>query len=425
MSPKTTGSHKARQVIDLACGDRKRMGRATTREFFVTERLVEARDARGVTQADVAQSLAKPPGTISKWERGEQAPEPESLEQLARALSIPSGYFLRRMPSHGKNAIFFRSFANATVRARAKERAKMRWLQHTSLALQETLEFPRVNLPRFVEPSTYLKLKEDDLERIAEAVRKQWNLGESPIANIVLVAENAGIVIGIDEVGNTRIDGQANWSACDDRPYILLARDKYTAFRRQMDVAHELAHLILHYGIDEAELERHFDLIEHQAKYLACAFLLPHRSFAAEIYSLSLDGFLGLKKRWKVSVGAMIKRARDLDILSEVAEKRLWQYRATRGWHRREPYDLPTETPVEEPRLLRRSVELIVDNKVRTKTDLLESDICLGPSDVEMLASLPANYFLESASVVPFEPKLRDAPPAGTGGSTVVPLRRS
>jgi Zn-dependent peptidase ImmA (M78 family)/transcriptional regulator with XRE-family HTH domain len=399
------------------------MPRPTTREFFVKERLVEARAARGITQADVAESVGKPPGTISKWERGGQAPEPESLERVARALSIPSGYFLKRMPEHGKNAIFFRSFASATVPVRAKERAKMRWLQHISLVLQDTLEFPTVNLPKFVEPDAYLKLKEYDLERIAESVRKHWSLGESPITNMVLVAENAGVVIGIDEVGNTLIDGQANWSACDTRPYILLARDKYTAFRRQMDVAHEMSHLILHYAIDEGELERNFDLIEHQAKYLACALLLPHRSFAAEIFSLSLDGFLNLKKRWKVSVGAMIKRARDLDILSDAAEKRLWKYRATRGWHRREPYDLPTETPVDEPRLLRRSVELIVDKKVRTKADLLHSDICLGAADVQMLASLPANYFLESASVVAFEPKLRNTLTTDRQGS-VVPLRR-
>jgi Zn-dependent peptidase ImmA (M78 family)/transcriptional regulator with XRE-family HTH domain len=402
----------------------KSMSRPTTRTFFVKERLTEARDARGVTQSDVAQSIGKPPGTISKWERGEQAPEPDSLVEFAKALSIPSGYFLRRMPDHGNSAIFFRSFASATARARAKERAKMRWLQHLSLALQGMLEFPGVNLPKFVEPKAYLHLKDDDLERVAEGARQHWRLGESPSTNMMLVAENAGIVIGIDEVGTTRIDGQANWSACDGRPYILLARDKYTAFRRQMDVAHELAHLILHYAVDEAELEERFDQIEHQAKYLACALLLPHRSFAAEVYSVSLDGFLALKKRWKVSVGAMIKRARDLDIISEVAERRLWKYRATRGWHKREPYDSPEETPVDEPRLLRRSIELIVDNKVRTKADLVNTDICLDAADLQTLACLPTDYFVESASVVAFEPKLREAKLIDTPGS-VVPLRRS
>jgi Zn-dependent peptidase ImmA (M78 family)/DNA-binding XRE family transcriptional regulator len=394
---------------------------ATTKKFFVKERLVEAREARAITQADLAKCLERPASTISNWERGHQAPEPSSLDQIARVLGIPSGYFLRPMPEHGDSAIFFRSLANTTVRARVREKARMRWLQHISLALQGTLHFPSIDLPQLVKSGDYLKLRDEDLEHIAQTLRKHWKLGESPIPNMVLVVENAGAVVGIDEVGNTKIDGQANWSDCDGRPYILIARDKYTAFRRQMDVAHELSHLVLHSGADENDLAKNFDLIEHQAKYLACAFLLPHRSFPAEIYSLSLDGFRALKARWKVSIGAMIKRARDLDLLSETAEKRLWKYRATRGWHRREPLDLPTETPVEEPRLLRRSIEMIVDNRVRSKGDLVYSDICLGASDIEMLASLPPNYFSDSTVVVPFEPRLKAKAGNDNDG---VPVRR-
>jgi Zn-dependent peptidase ImmA (M78 family)/transcriptional regulator with XRE-family HTH domain len=395
---------------------------ATTKEFFVKERLTEAREARGVTQSDLAEAIRRSPSTVSNWERGEQAPEPASLDHLSRALAVPSAYFLRRMPDHGNCAIFFRSLANAAVRMRVKEKARVRWLQHISLTLQETLDFPQVDFPEFVERGAYKRLGNADLEHVAESVRRHWRLGEGPIPTLVLVAENAGVVVGIDEVGSTKIDGQGNWSAYDSRPYILLARDKYTAFRRQMDVAHELAHLILHRGIDEAELVQNFELIEDQAKYWATAFLLPHRSFPAEIVSLSLDGFSSLKSKWKVSVGAMIMRTHGLEILNDTAAQRLWKYRATRGWHRKEPLDDPAETPVEEPRLLRRSIELIVDKKVRSKSDL-QNDICLNAADVEMLASLPTNYFLESASIVAFEPKLRERE-GGNHQAAIVPLRR-
>jgi Zn-dependent peptidase ImmA (M78 family) len=204
---------------------------------------------------------------------------------------------------------------------------------------------------------------------------------------------------------------------------MLLARGKYTAFRRQMDVGHELAHLVLHRGVNDEELTENFSLIEEQAKYLACAFLLPHRSFTAEIYSLSLDGFLSLKPRWKVSIGAMIKRAHHLDILNDAAAQRLWKYRATCGWHKLEPLDLPTETPVEEPRLLRRSVEMIVSENVRSRMDLL-TDIGLGPGDIELLACLPMKYFYESATVVRFEPRLREGAATGSEPGTILPLRK-
>jgi Zn-dependent peptidase ImmA (M78 family) len=191
-----------------------------------------------------------------------------------------------------------------------------------------------------------------------------------------------------------------------------------------MDVAHEMSHLAIHWEVSVDQLETDFDLIERQAKYLAGAILLPPRSFVSEISSLSLDGFLSLKKRWMVAVGAMIMRARQLKILTEEAATRLFQYRVTRGWHRQEPYDLPSETPLEDPRLLHRSVDMIVSGKVRTKRDLLEYDIGLGPSDVEMLACLPRGYFSgDPADVIPIEPRLRTRDNSASGAE-VVPFRR-
>jgi len=363
---------------------------------------------------------------ISNWERerGEWAPEPATLDQLAAALEVFPSYFTKEMPDHGKSAIFFRSMANATKRARVREKARVRWLQHISLSLQEILEFPPVDFPEFVGPEEYRRLDYSELEQIAANMRKHWKLGDGPIPSMVLVAENAGTIVGVDEVGSTRIDGQGNWSAADDRPYILLAKDKYTAFRRQVDMAHEISHLALHYAIDEATLDRDFDLIENQAKYLAGALLLPDKSFSAELYSISLDGFLALKKRWKVSVGAMIMRAQQLHLVSDSYAPQLWKYRAARGWHRREPFDSQTETPVEEPRLLRRAIEMIIDAGARTKEDLLRIDIGLGGSDVEMLSVLQPGYFVQTAEIVPLAPKFKAPGTTTDGGSSVVPFQK-
>lgn len=401
------------------------MSRQTTRELFIGARLSEVRDARDLTQDEVAARIGKSSPTISKWEHGKQGPEPEAVHRLAAALDVYPTYFQQPVPDHGQTAIFFRSLSNAAARARTRERARVRWLQHTSLALQATLDFPPINLPQAVKGDAYRRLGPSDLEGIAASLRTMWNLGEGPIPSMVLVAENAGAVVGVGDVGSMKIDGQGTWSTADGRPYILLARDKRTAFRRQMDVAHEIAHLILHREVTEDHLARDFDLIEDQAKYLACALLLPHRSFAAEVFSLSLDGFLALKQRWMVSVGAMIMRSHHLEMLSDEAAKRLWKYRATRGWHRREPLDLPSETSVEEPRLLRRCIEMIVDAKVRSKRSLLETDIGLGASDVEIMASLPPGYFSDgTAEIVPLQPRLREDAQLPSQ-SSVLPFRRT
>ena len=187
-----------------------------------------------------------------------------------------------------------------------------------------------------------------------------------------------------------------------------------------MDIAHEIAHLVLHYNVNEDELARKFDDIEDQAKYLAGALLLPDKSFPAEIFSVSLDGFLALKPRWKVAISAMIMRAQQLHIISEAAAQQLWKYHTTRGWRRREPLDLPIETPVEEPRLLRRAIEMIIDANVRSKKMLLRSDIGLGASDVETMAVLPPGYFGDVAEIIPLEPKFRETDTVPKGPGSIV-----
>jgi len=192
-----------------------------------------------------------------------------------------------------------------------------------------------------------------------------------------------------------------------------------------MDVAHELAHLVLHRGVkDEEELATNFEIIERQAKYLATAFLLPYRTFSAEISSLSLEGFLSLKRRWMVSVGAMIMRSEQLEIISHDSASLLWRYRAARGWTRREPYDLPEETPVEDPCLLRRCIEMIVNEGGRSKSDFLEIDLALGAPDVEMLACLTPGFFNKEASqVIRMEPRFREKM-VNMPAAEVVPFRR-
>ena len=328
------------------------------------------------------------------------------------------------MPRHGESPVFFRSLANATKRVRTKEKARVRWLQHISLALQKTLDFPRLNVPCLIRDNDFLSLSNADLEGVAANVRQAWCLGDGPIKTMGLVIENAGIVVGVDEVGSQAIDGQANWSMADGRPYILLAKDKYTAFRRQMDLAHELAHILLHKDVSVDQMVEHFDLIEHQAKYLAGAILMPPKSFLAEVPSLSLEGFLLLKKRWMVAIGAMIMRAKQLNVLSEDAASKLWKYRASRGWHRCEPFDAVTETPVEDPRLLHRSIDMIVKAGIRSKRDLEERDFGISGDDVEMLCCLPRGYMRgEAAAVVRIEPKLRERVDNAERGE-VVPFRR-
>lgn len=69
----------------------------------VGERIREAREAKGWSQAALAREL---PGTVdgpsvSRWERGKVAPNPDTLEALADALDVDVSHFLSARPEAG------------------------------------------------------------------------------------------------------------------------------------------------------------------------------------------------------------------------------------------------------------------------------------------------------------------------------------
>lgn len=91
-------------------------------------------------------------------------------------------------------------------------------------------------------------------------------------------------------------------------------------YRQRWDVAHELGHLVLHDG--ESEIN---DLIERQANQFAAEILLPADDFNFEMplsgyASKELEAALSpAKEYWGVSFRALIRRARELEQISEAA----------------------------------------------------------------------------------------------------------
>ncbi len=372
---------------------------------FQPERLLEAREARGISQIGLSEVIGRNHLTISRWENGVQPPEADALRLLADALNLRESYFLRAQPDHGPAPMFFRSMASITQTTRKRSRARLRWAQDISLTLQESLDLPAVNLPR-LDVKDFREISNEDIETIASECRRQWNLGKGPISDLMLAVENAGVVIVSEEVGAANMDGLSNWSMADNRPYIFTAKDKASCVRSRMDVAHELAHLILHNNINEKSLSSKIDFaeIERQAFYFAGAFLMPAESFGAEIWSPSLDTFLSLKKRWKTAIGAMIQRCAALNIISDDYKQQLWKYYSGKGWRKREPLD--EELMIESPRLLGRSVKLLLDEGVKTAEQLM-CDARFNSFDLESLCGLPRGFLSnQQGDVVPF-PKLK------------------
>ena len=370
---------------------------------FVPGRLTEARMARRIpSMSALARLMSINPSTVSRWEDGSMAPDTEALLRLSEQFGVRPEYFLRPIHADAR-PMFLRSLSSTLDRDLDYQRAQMHWLQEISSIVEHYIDFPKVNIPDVLAGATYRQLRDEDLEKIALDLRRHWRLGEGPCADVVGLMERVGFVLGSIEMGTAKLDGLCSWSPTDGRPHVLLATDKMSFARRQMDAAHEMAHGILHRDVAPDELKQNLKFIEAQAFRLASAFLLPSTTYPIEVRSPSLAGLVSLKERWRVSIKAQIKRLKDLEVIPDDFATHLYKLYSAKGWSREEPLDRQW-SPV-EPRLLSDALHLIVEEGGRTKTDLLALEFTMSAGDIENLAGLPNGWFSrERADVVRLKP---------------------
>lgn len=383
---------------------------------FVPDRLTEVRAARRIpSMSALARSMSLNPSTVSRWEDGTSAPDPETLSRLANFLDVRPEFFFR--PVYISNrATFLRSLSSTLVRDLQYQKAQMCWLQEISHTVEHYVDLPDVDVPDVMGSTSYHQLRDEDLEQIALDLRRHWHLGEGPCGDMLTLLERVGFIVGVIEMGTIKLDGLCSWSPVDDRPHVLLARDKMSFARRQMDAAHEMAHAVLHRHVTPDQLKRDLKLIETQAFRLASAFLLPSTTYPIEMRSPSLAAMVTAKERWRVSIKAQIKRLADLDIISEDFTTHLYKLYSAKGWSKEEPFD--RQWSPSEPRVLRDAFHLIVDEGVRSKSDLLALEFTVSAGDVENLTGLPHGWFShEPATVLRLKPATNA--PTGVGGEVV------
>lgn len=380
---------------------------------FQRERLDQILAARRLTQVQLASMVDVSPATISKWRNGSQLPERDALERLARTVNVTPEWFVKSV-SAKLSPPLFRSNASAHVAARAMLEARLEWAQDLAIVLNEYVDYPKVNFPfwgcKNPEEITY-----EEIERVACACRDMWRLGRSAIQDLALAVEGAGVILVREETGVAQIEGLSAWSGELQRPFILLSADKDNGYRSRFDLAHEIGHVIMHRNIERAADSARHKLLEHQAHWFAGAFLLPAETFANEVrIPPSLDDLLILKSKWGVSVGAIIMRLKALQIIDDDGAAILFKRRSARWGAKSEPGD--NDRRPEQPRLLRRTIELLVEEKIMP-LDAIPRHVGLSAVDIESIAGLPERYFHGKTNVIDFA-RLK---PQSTSGDFSVP----
>lgn len=294
---------------------------------FIGERLEIARTLRGMTLNDVADGVVSSFGVISHYENGRKQPSPEVVAALAELLGVSPSFFYAPLTD-----IWQEEECSFRHRRTTPEKVKRQARAHGTLVgqivgyLATALRFPAFDVPQI--GATTL----DAIDSAADQCRMHWRLGiDTPILHMGRVLEHAGVVIVQNFAHSEKIDA---FSRRGDVSIVVLNTAKHSTSRLIFDLAHECGHFVLHAGEVTGSEET-----EKAADYFAGAFLLPRKAFAREFTAqrFSWPHIFELKKRWRVSASAIIRRAYQLNLITAIGYRQANRYMSSMGWTRQEP----------------------------------------------------------------------------------------
>lgn len=371
-------------------------------KYFNGERLKIARMWRNLSATQLADLTGFSRQTISMLENGKlMNPEFATVQKLSEKLEFPVTFFLEETKINlNESTTYFRSLLTTNKKYRVEQEEKIKFIAIVYNMLSEYLEFEKVNLPQIPTNATP--------QEAANILREYWGLGNRPIENIVYLAESNGLIVTDFETATGDVDAFSHKITSDDMETYLIgySKNKRTAARIHFDVAHEIGHILLHNWREDLECidKEEFKEIELQAHAFASAFLLPEDEFRKDVspYATNLAYYTELKKTWKVSIAAMIRRAKDLDIITADDYSRLMRNMQRQGIRKIEPLD--DELVTAEPSLLRQAIKILFDQKVFTPNEFLEElsreyGLTLYPKDIETLLGLKKGTFEEKENL--------------------------
>lgn len=276
---------------------------------------------------------------ISKYERDESLPGSRVLARLAESLDVPLDFFFRPA-AHAVTLRAYRKHASLKKRDETAILARIQeWLERyleIETLFQDVVRSP--DLP------VYQVGELQEIEQAAQDLREEWRLGLDPIENLTELLEDQGIKVGL-------VEGFDHFDACtfladgasETSFAVIVNKADIPADRQRYNLSHELGHLVLEITGEVNE--------EKAAHRFAGAFLVPAPTVRYELgegrTDLELNELYLLKRKYGLSMQALIYRAKDLEIISEGIAGRLFQRFRSYGWHLREPGGpLPPERPL-------------------------------------------------------------------------------
>lgn len=337
------------------------------------EMVLLARESRGMTQKELAKNLDVSQAAISKAEKLPGNVSGSLLKGLSDILDYPESFFFQQEYWYAPaTPLLHRKQKTLPQKIRNQVEAEANVRRIHIERLLDSIEIPDMSLPSY-DIDDYA-----GAEEVAQAVRAKLKLPRGPIQDLTTIIERIGIIIVPCKFNTEKLDGFS--IIVNGKPPVVYVNQDMPWCRIRFTLAHELGHIVLGHVPGPN--------IEDEANDFASAFLLPKddisRDFAGERIDLHL--LAGLKPRWKVSMQALLFKAKKLGYITDNQNAYLWMTMNQSGYRKREPAYL--DIPAEQPKLLKAMIEAHLKDLEYSEEELLEMLATSKKSYVELYAFL-------------------------------------
>lgn len=309
-------------------------------------RLRDLRQLRGMTQKDFAEQLQIPQPFLSAVERGRK-PADSTAMKACYVFGVSPKFFTAPPVEYGSGSLNFRT---KKIPAYVQDAARVTFAELERNAFAHYSTIPPIDLayPNLEDRSTALPIEQ--IEEIAQQTRRTLNLpSDGPVPNVTRALERAGIpVITLENtlVDLSSIDGLSSPTLTAEGRGAIATTEKTDGGRVRFTRAHELGHLVMHTQIRPGSEK----VREAEANLFAGAFLMPKTDAEKHLSPhLTLEGYAQVKAKYAVSIQALIRRAKELKIITPERYRSLSIQLSSRGWRTNEPVRIAVERTAEIP----------------------------------------------------------------------------
>lgn len=328
-----------------------------------------ARESRGFSQLELAEKLNLSPSNLSRMEQDFIEVGENHLKSISTILNYPEEFFYQE---------------GETLPPALALRKRNVVAQKIMLPIEAQVNIYRLNVEKLLKAigQPEINLPVLDIEKLgspaeaARKLRKLWKIEKGAINNLTQVLEDNGLFLINFDFNTERVDGMS--ILADGKFPIVFSNKRSLGDRQRFTLAYELGHLVMHLQTNPSFTRD----ISHEANEFAAEFLMPEKDIKGDFKDgVNLNVLADLKRKWKLSMQALLYRANDIGVITDNQKRYLINQFNSMNIRRREPAEL--DIPRENSMKLR---DLITNYKNKQKLNVKQLALFFNSNEDEFLS---------------------------------------